>query len=86
MVDGLGFDWDNRLYAVSIGDNAVYRLADPQKSTANQEIECIIKDPDGLIIGNPTNISFGGSNGRTLYIANLGLWHLTKVDLEGRGE
>ncbi|WP_224337812.1 SMP-30/gluconolactonase/LRE family protein [Haloprofundus halobius] len=83
MVDGLGFDWKDRLYAASIGDNAVYRLADPRVPTADQEIECIIKDPDGLIIGNPTNISFGGPTGHTLYIANLGLWHLTAVDLSG---
>lgn len=85
MVDGLALDGDGRLYAASIGNNAIYRLDNPRAPADQQRIECIIQDPDGLTIGNPTNVCFGGSDGRTLYVANLGLWHLTRIELDERG-
>lgn len=73
LVDGLALDADDRLYAASIGDNAVYRLVDGT-------VERVVHDPSGLVIGNPTNIAFGGPDMRTLYIANLGLHHITAID------
>lgn len=78
FVDGLALNADDDLYAASIGDNAVYRLVDG-------EVELVVADPDGLVIGNPTNIAFGGPEMRTLYVANLGLWHLTAIELDDRG-
>lgn len=78
MIDGLALDADDRLYGASIGDNAVYRLIDGM-------VELVVHDTDGLHIGNPTNVAFGGEDMRTLYIANLGLWHITAVALDKPG-
>jgi sugar lactone lactonase YvrE len=84
LVDGLALDDDGRLYAASIGDNAIYRLADPEAPPEEHRVECVVRDPDGLTIGNPTNVTFGGPDNSRLYIANLGLWHLSTLDLDGR--
>lgn len=76
LVDGLAVDDDGVLYGASIGDDAVYRMSDG-------EIEIVIRDPDGLVVGNPTNVAI---HSNTLYVANLGLWHVTALELEeGRG-
>ncbi|MFB6218740.1 MAG: SMP-30/gluconolactonase/LRE family protein [Halobacteriaceae archaeon] len=77
LVDGLAFDAEGRLYGASLGDDAVYRLDDG--------VETLVHDPEGLTVGNPTNLAFGGPEMHTLYIANLGLWHLTAVDIDARG-
>lgn len=81
LVDGLELDADGRLYAASIGDNAIYRY-DLNTST----VETILCDSTGLTLGNPTNLSFGGPEHRTLYIANLALWHITAIDIDARGQ
>ena len=78
LVDGLALDNDDVLYAASIGDNAVYRYHEGR-------VETVVVDPDGLVIGNPTNLAFGGSDFSTLYIANLGLWHLTTIECDVTG-
>ncbi|WP_433633398.1 SMP-30/gluconolactonase/LRE family protein [Halomicrococcus sp. NG-SE-24] len=78
MVDGLALDVNDRLYVASIGDNAIYRVAD-------DEVEPLIADPEGQLINNPTNVAFGGPDMRTLYIANLGLAHITAIEIDATG-
>lgn len=77
-VDGLAMDTEDNLYVVSIGDDAVYRWRDG-------ETDVIVHDPTGLSICNPTNVAFGGSDMKTMYIANLGLTHITAVDIDKPG-
>lgn len=78
LVDGLALDAADRLYGASLGDDAVYRLEDGS-------VETLVHDPEGMTVGSPTNIAFGGPDTQTLYIANLGLWHLTAVEIDARG-
>lgn len=77
-VDGIALDAADNLYAASIGDNAIYRQRDG-------ETEVVLHDPVGLTMCNPTNIAFGGPDMRTLYIANLGLTHITTVEVDRPG-
>lgn len=90
MVDGVALDAEDRLYVASIGDNAVYRVENEFDGGIDEDlsagaIELIVRDPMGLTINNPTNIAFGGSDMRTLYVANLGLWHVTAVEIDVQG-
>lgn len=71
LVDGLAVDDDGTLYGPSIGDNAVYRMTDG-------DVETVIRDRDGLVMGNPTNLAV---HSNSLYVANLGLSHLTALEL-----
>jgi sugar lactone lactonase YvrE len=75
LIDGLAVDSTDRLYGASIGDDAIYRLADGA-------VETYAVDPTGLTIGNPTNLALDEANGR-LYVANLALWHITVLPLRG---
>jgi sugar lactone lactonase YvrE len=77
-VDGIALDADENLYAASIGDNAIYRQRDG-------ETEVVLHDPAGLTMCNPTNVAFGGDDMRTLYIANLGLTHITTIEVDRSG-
>jgi gluconolactonase len=78
MVDGVALDAEDRLYIASIGDNAVYRYD-------SGDIELLVRDPTGMTVNNPTNVAFGGEDMRTMYVANLGLWHVTAFDIEAEG-
>jgi len=77
-VDGIALDAEENLYAASIGDNAIYRRRDG-------ETEVVLYDPAGLVMCNPTNVAFGGTDMRTLYIANLGLTHITTIEVDRPG-
>jgi sugar lactone lactonase YvrE len=77
MVDGIALDAGERLYVASIGDNAIYRI--------DEEVETIVRDPEGLTINNPTNVAFGGPDLSTLYIANLGVAHVAALTVEATG-
>jgi len=71
LIDGVAVDDDGVLYGASIGDDAVYRLVDG-------EVETVIRDETGLVIGNPTNVAVRSD---TVYVANLGLWHVAVLEL-----
>jgi len=71
LIDGLAVDNDGVVYGASIGDNAICRMVDG-------EVETVIRDEEGLVIGNPTNVAVRSN---TLYIANLGLWHVAVLEL-----
>lgn len=71
MIDGLAVDSEGRLYGASIGDNAVYRFQ-------GESVEVYAVDPDGLTIGNPTNVAIDEKR-NVLYTANLALWHVTAL-------
>jgi len=78
MADGLALDAHERLYIASISDNAIYRVE-------HENIETVVQDETGLIVNNPTNVAFGGSDMRTMYIANLGVSHLTALEIDATG-
>lgn len=99
MVDGVALDAEDRLYVASIGDNAVYRITPGSdtdsadegapggsaQSSGDPAVELLVHDPTGLTINNPTNVAFGGPDMRTLYVANLALWHVTAIEIDATG-
>lgn len=78
MINGVAIDDADNLYVPSIDDDAGYRWRDGG-------VEMIVRDPDGLRIGNPTNISFAGDDMRTLYVANLALWYIIMLEIDADG-
>jgi sugar lactone lactonase YvrE len=43
-------------------------------------------DPTSTVINRATNIAFGGAGRKTLYIANLSGWHISKMKLAVAGQ
>lgn len=48
-------------------------------------VEIVAEDPQGTLLGAPTNIAFAGVELERLVCANLGRWHLALVDSGLRG-
>ena len=58
-------------------------------------VDCLFDNSDAFMgqlddwfshtLSNPTNIAFGGPKFNELFAANLGRWHLTRIDLRRRG-
>ena len=43
-------------------------------------------DPNGTTLARPTNVAFGGPQNEFLYVANLGRWHINRVNLGIKGQ
>ncbi|MEQ9405929.1 MAG: SMP-30/gluconolactonase/LRE family protein [Cyclobacteriaceae bacterium] len=79
VPDGVAFDADGNLYISCYAPNKIYRVA-PDKT-----ISVLVDDWEAHTLSNPTNIAFGGSDFDQLFTANLGRWHVTKIDLGIKG-
>lgn len=76
IPDGLVLDNSTQyLYICCYEPSSVYRkkIDDP-----NSLIELVVHDPVATTLCHPTN---GAINQSSLYLANLGRWHITSVDL-----
>ena len=40
-------------------------------------VEVYVEDPTAHLLAHPTNVAFSGA---ALYTANLGRWHITRID------
>jgi gluconolactonase len=76
VPDGLAFDTTGNLYVSCYSPNHIYRVA-PDGSA-----ELLLDDWDMHTLSNPTNIAFGGPNRSYMYTANLGRWHITKIETD----
>jgi sugar lactone lactonase YvrE len=77
VPDGLAVDVLGRLYVACYEPSRVYRC-DP----ATGRIELLLDDPTAHVLCHPTNCAFRGTE---LFTANLGRWHLTRVDVGVEG-
>ncbi|RYZ58464.1 MAG: gluconolaconase, partial [Chitinophagaceae bacterium] len=77
--DGLALDREGNLYIACYAPNAIYRLS------PDGELITVIHDWEAHTICNPTNIAFGGKDHQQLYIANLGRWHIARIDMDSPG-
>jgi gluconolactonase len=73
LPDGIALDVHGRLYIACYEPSRVYRC-DP----ATGALELLLDDPTAHVLCHPTNCAFRGSE---LFMANLGRWHLTRVDV-----
>jgi gluconolactonase len=79
LPDGLAFDARGNLYVSCYTPARIYRV------TPRRRASVLIEDWEAHTLSNPTNIAFGGSGLKDLFVANLGRWHVTRIDLGVRG-
>jgi gluconolactonase len=80
VPDGLAFDADGFLYVSCYGDNRIWRVSPTGKKSL------LVDDPTSVAINRATNVAFGGPGRRTLHIANLGGWHISRIKLTVAGQ
>jgi gluconolactonase len=74
IPDGLAFDRDGTLYIGCYTPDVIYRFADG-------EVETLAFDWERFTLASPTNLTFGGRDLQTLYVASFSRWHLSKAQL-----
>lgn len=77
--DGIAFDNEGNLYVSCYAPNSIFKV------NKEREISLLINDWEAHILSNPTNIAFGGKDFNQLYAANLGRWHVSKIDIQAKG-
>ena len=78
--DGLAFDAEGNLYVGCYAPNCIYKV------TPEKEVSLLIDDWEAHTLSNPTNLAFGGKDFNELYTANLGRWHISKINIDTRGQ
>lgn len=79
LPDGLAFDARGNLYVSCYTPSCIYKV------TPQREVSLLIDDWEAHMLCHPTNIAFGGPELKDLYTANLGRWHITRIDLRIKG-
>jgi sugar lactone lactonase YvrE len=77
--DGIAFDKDGNLYVSCYIPNSIFKV------NKRQEVTLMIDDWEAHTLSNPTNIAFGGENFDQLFTANLGRWHVSKININAVG-
>ena len=72
LPDGLAFDVDGNLYIACYEPSRLFR-ASPAGS-----LELLYDDPEAHMLCHPTNCAFRGTD---LFTANLGRWHITRIEV-----
>jgi len=80
VPDGLAFDVAGNLYVSCYASDNIYRVS------PDRAVSLLAYDRDGTTLARPTNIAFGGPSNRSLYVANLGRWHINRVELGVAGQ
>ncbi|GAA2601841.1 SMP-30/gluconolactonase/LRE family protein [Actinomadura fulvescens] len=76
VPDGIAFGPDGLLYIACYEPSKVLRVRHDEKTAGN--VEVVADDPTAHLLCHPTNLAFKGT---TAYVANLGRWHITAIDL-----
>jgi sugar lactone lactonase YvrE len=79
LPDGLAFDARGNLYVSCYTPARIYKVS------TRRQVTVLIDDWEAHTLCNPTNIAFSGKNFDQLFAANLGRWHLARIDLRVRG-
>jgi gluconolactonase len=79
VPDGLAFDAAGNLYVSCYAPNKIFKVA------PDRTITTVIDNWEAHTLSNPTNIAFGGENFDQLFVANIGRWHIAKIDLGVKG-
>ena len=77
--DGIAFDAEENLYIGCYSPSRIYKV------NKHKELSLLIDDWEAHTISNPTNLAFGGKDFNELFTANLGRWHISKINLDVKG-
>ena len=77
--DGIAFDAEENLYVGCYAPSRIYKV------NKHKEVTILVDDWEAHTISNPTNLAFGGKNFNELFTANLGRWHVSKINLDVKG-
>lgn len=80
VPDGVVLDAAGNLYVACYATDCIYRIR------PDRTIELFAFDPEGTMLARPTNAAFGGPEGKDLYVANLGRWHITRIPTDTPGQ
>ena len=80
VPDGVAFDVKGNLLISCYTPDIIYRL------TPSGELGVLAQDPLRVTFASPTNIAFCGEDRRTLVVANLARWHLSKTTMPEPGQ
>ncbi len=84
LPDGVAFDAKGNLYVSCYTPSRIYKVS-AAPTRARRRVTLLIDDWESHTLGNPTNMAFGGPDHTDLYVANLGLRHITKIKMRTRG-
>ena len=73
VPDGLAFDEEGALYVSCYAPNYIYRLAPSGK------LDLLVSDWTNTTLPGPTNLAFCGPDRRSLVVAGLSRWHITRA-------
>ena len=79
LPDGLAFDRRGNLYVSCYTPARIYRVSKQRR------VSVLIDDWEAHTLCNCTNMAFGGEDCDQLFVANLGRWHVTRIELGIRG-
>lgn len=79
ILDGLALAENGRLYITCYEPSRIYRLDTTEPSAP---LELLVEDRTAHELCHPTNCALSGDS---LYISNLGRWHISKVSLKSVG-
>jgi gluconolactonase len=74
VPDGIALDQDRAIYVGCYRPDSILCIS-------GKTAEVFLSDPHGTVLAAPTNLAFGGTDGRSLYIASLGRWHVGVVQV-----
>lgn len=77
VPDGLVCDAEGNLFVGCYEPSRIYRV-----SADGSEISLFVDDPEAHTLCHPTNLAFRGEE---LLVANLGRWHITRIDARTKG-
>jgi gluconolactonase len=76
VPDGVALDSSGALYIGCWRPDRVYRW------TEDGKLEIFLDDPTAEYLNSPTNLCFGGPTLTRLYLASLGGWTVTEIDVD----
>lgn len=79
IPDGAAFDANGNLLVSFYSPNQIVSIA------KDRSIDILVNDWEAHTICNPTNIAFGGKNFDELFVANLGRWHISRINSGVKG-
>jgi gluconolactonase len=74
VPDGVAFTDDGGAIISCYRPDRIYHLS------AGGELEILAEDYQGTLLSAPTNVCFAGPDRSMLIVANLGRWHLTRIE------